>query len=93
MSEPDVRPGRPVKKRSGEAQAALGRRAPTMDHRLEPRGGTVNTRRDLLSEADLPRSLTCVCGDPVEEHGHDPEYPGSTACTACEDCIAYEADR
>lgn len=32
----------------------------------------------------------CVCGHSVEEHGHDPKYPGSTACTEC-DCIAYEA--
>lgn len=36
--------------------------------------------------------LPCVCGDSVEEHGHDDEYPGSTACSACDDCIAYEAD-
>lgn len=33
----------------------------------------------------------CMCGHAVEEHGHDPQYPGSTACTQCE-CIAYEAD-
>jgi hypothetical protein len=45
----------------------------------------------------------CVCGHSPEEHGRDPEYPGSTACQAdgpagedapgdgC-DCIAYEAD-
>ncbi len=38
-------------------------------------------------------SDTCTCGHSIEEHGHDPQYPGSTACTAerC-DCIAYEAD-
>lgn len=36
---------------------------------------------------------TCVCGDAKDEHGHDPEHPGSTACAVegC-DCIAYEAD-
>lgn len=33
----------------------------------------------------------CTCGHAPEEHGHDPEYPGSTSCTECEDCIAYEA--
>jgi len=32
-----------------------------------------------------------VCGHSVEEHGHDPKYSGSTACSEC-DCIAYEAD-
>ena len=34
----------------------------------------------------------CVCGDAIEAHGGDPEYPGSTSCTECDDCIAYEAD-
>lgn len=33
----------------------------------------------------------CVCGHSIEEHGNDPEFLGSTACTEC-DCIAYEAD-
>lgn len=33
----------------------------------------------------------CACGHAPEEHGGDPEYPGSTSCTEC-DCIAYEAD-
>jgi hypothetical protein len=33
----------------------------------------------------------CVCGDSIEAHGNDPEYPGSTSCAEC-DCIAYEAD-
>jgi hypothetical protein len=37
----------------------------------------------------LPGS--CTCGHAPEEHGHDPKYPGSTACSAedCE-CIGYE---
>jgi hypothetical protein len=34
----------------------------------------------------------CLCGCALEEHGHDPKYPGSTACTGCTTCIAYEAD-
>ena len=33
----------------------------------------------------------CTCGHAPEEHGNDPEYPGSTSCTEC-DCLAYEAD-
>jgi hypothetical protein len=33
----------------------------------------------------------CSCGHAVEEHGHDPKHPSSTACTEC-DCIAYEAE-
>lgn len=33
----------------------------------------------------------CACGHSIEEHGHDPKYPGSTACTEenC-DCVAFE---
>jgi len=34
----------------------------------------------------------CTCGHAPEEHGHDAKYPSSTACTECDDCIAYEAD-
>jgi hypothetical protein len=36
---------------------------------------------------------TCTCGHAPEEHGHDPAYPGSTACQVegC-DCVAYEPD-
>jgi hypothetical protein len=35
--------------------------------------------------------VTCHCGHVDDEHGHDPKYPGSTACTidGCE-CIAFE---
>ena len=35
--------------------------------------------------------MACACGHSEEEHGHDPKYPRSTACTAdgC-DCIAFE---
>ena len=44
--------------------------------------------------------MACTCGHSEEEHGHDPKYPGSTACTEpsffspkrrCA-CIAYEED-
>lgn len=31
----------------------------------------------------------CTCGHAREEHGGDPKFPGSMACTEC-DCIAYE---
>jgi hypothetical protein len=36
---------------------------------------------------------TCTCGDVLDEHGGDPEYPGSTACNVegCE-CVCYEED-
>jgi len=35
----------------------------------------------------------CTCSHVADEHGRDPEYPGSTACTA-EDCgcLAFEED-
>lgn len=33
----------------------------------------------------------CSCGHTDDEHGDDPEYPGSTACREC-DCLAYEWD-
>jgi hypothetical protein len=42
--------------------------------------------------AIVTASDPCTCGCAPEDHGRDPEYPGSTSCTACEDCIAYEAD-
>lgn len=34
---------------------------------------------------------SCTCGHAHEEHGHDPLYPGSTACqvSGC-GCIAFE---
>lgn len=34
----------------------------------------------------------CTCDHVLDEHGGDPEYPGSTACnvTGC-DCIAFES--
>lgn len=37
----------------------------------------------------------CVCGHAREEHGQDPDYPGSAGCRECgtDDCIAYEEDR
>lgn len=38
-------------------------------------------------------SDTCVCGDVLDEHGQDPDYPGSTSCNVEEcDCVAFEAD-
>ena len=37
--------------------------------------------------------MACMCGHSEEEHGHDPDYPGSSACTVpnC-DCVAYDPD-
>lgn len=36
--------------------------------------------------------MACVCGHAEEEHGGNPDFPGSTACTECDDdeCCAYE---
>jgi hypothetical protein len=33
---------------------------------------------------------SCACGHAAEEHGRDPQYPGSTSCQVCE-CVAYDA--
>ena len=37
--------------------------------------------------------LTCVCGHTEDEHGGDPQYPGSSKCNVddCE-CVCFEAD-
>ena len=44
-----------------------------------------------ISLAKKEDSMSCVCGHAEEEHGHDPEYPGSDACQAegC-DCLGFE---
>jgi len=35
----------------------------------------------------------CTCGHVFDEHGGDPEYPGSSACTIDEcDCTCFEED-
>ncbi len=40
--------------------------------------------------------MACHCGHAEEEHGDDPEYPGSSACNAQDSdgddcgCIAFE---
>lgn len=36
---------------------------------------------------------TCACGDVEDEHGGDPEHPGSSACNVvgC-DCVAFDHD-
>jgi hypothetical protein len=48
-------------------------------------------RSTLVSS--LAAGTACVCGHAVEEHGHDDQYPGSTACSECPDvCVAYEAN-
>lgn len=48
--------------------------------------------RPRTGGAIVASSDPCTCGCAPEEHGRDPEYPGSTSCTACGNCIAYEAD-
>ena len=38
-------------------------------------------------------TTTCTCGHDEEEHGDDPEYPGSSACNIDDcDCVCFEAD-
>ena len=56
---------------------------------LEPRSSPVVATPPMGTRLD--GTEPCVCGDAIEAHGGDPEYPGSTSCTEC-DCIAYEAD-
>lgn len=29
----------------------------------------------------MSEDKACTCGHSIEDHGHDPKYPGSTACT------------
>jgi len=37
--------------------------------------------------------MNCTCGHHEEEHGGDPEYPGSSGCSVegC-DCVCFEQD-
>lgn len=36
-------------------------------------------------------TMACTCGHAEEEHGGDPEFPGSTACQDEDcNCIAFE---
>lgn len=37
--------------------------------------------------------MACTCGHSEEEHGHDPKYLSSTACSEKKcDCVAFEDD-
>jgi hypothetical protein len=40
----------------------------------------------------MTEDSACACGHSKEEHGHDPVYPGSSACAVdgCA-CVAYES--
>lgn len=66
---------------------------PTALHRTlrDAKDGEVTKTRVKPSGAIVTNTDPCTCGHAPEEHGRDPEYPGSTSCTEC-DCIAYEAD-
>lgn len=58
-------------------------------------GAAVTIERDApVRGAVVGASDPCVCGHAPEDHGRDPEYPGSTACRECvtDGCVAYEAD-
>lgn len=63
-------------------------------------GKNMKSRRQAKKTKAKPRQAPpavvtgtdpCVCGHAPEEHGHDPDYPGSTSCRVCTTCIAYEA--
>lgn len=61
-----------------------------------PRVGKTMHRKAILermreSGNTASQGTTCTCGHALEEHGGDPQYPGSTSCTEC-DCIAYESN-
>jgi hypothetical protein len=60
-----------------------------------PAYGAINDAFDAEDEALVGNAasegIACTCGHAVEEHGNDPEFPGSTGCSEC-DCIAYESD-
>jgi hypothetical protein len=72
----------------GLARARLGAGLPIDCFRLEEWSSGVDTPRPR----EPGTAMSCTCGCAREEHGHDPDYPGSTACTNCEDCIAFEED-
>lgn len=48
-------------------------------------------KENLMSYRMSSAPEACTCGHAPEEHGHDPKFPGSTACTikGC-DCIAFD---
>ncbi len=52
-----------------------------------------NHDNDQCAGNEDSTEAVCVCGHAVEEHGNDLEYPGSSACSECTDCIAYEGWR
>lgn len=67
-----------MKRRSGEAQAAMGRKAGPMDHRLEPRGGAKNEHAELLEQDDVVcPNCKCIVDDPYE---HVSTYGPSYTC-------------
>jgi hypothetical protein len=55
---------------------------------------TASVSRDPDPGNAASDGTACTCGHAVEEHGNDPEFPGSTACDECPEgeCIAYESD-
>ena len=79
-----------IPKRSGTAQAALGRRAPTMAHRNEPRGGDRNTLAELAEEyADGERLILRITVTRIDTDnlvwGKIPKHPGERLLGTFED--------
>ena len=73
---------KPPGKKIGTLEVTLDRKKTRRQETRSPKtGGAVVSGTD-----------PCTCGCAPEAHGRDPEYPGSTSCTECGGCIAYEAD-
>ncbi len=79
-------------RRSGEAQAALGRKAPVMKHRLEPRGGSQPAIEREECSVCLGSGMieTCLGCDELTEDCEcdypegDPPGVLSDACPECD---------
>lgn len=65
---------------NAEAATVVALGKAVADHVVRMRGNADST------------GTACTCGHAIEEHGNDPKYPGSTACSECSDCIAYESE-
>jgi hypothetical protein len=82
VAKAQVAKAKDAKAKDAKAKDAKAKDAKAKDAKPIPKtGGAIVTDID-----------PCVCGGAPEDHGRDPEYPGSTACTHCTDCVAYEAD-
>src|SRR4051794_23428056 len=78
------------KARSASAELKLARKAfakarhsyLTTDANYKLAAERLKNALKALEDLDMTsiEHTACTCGHSVEEHGHDPQYPGSTAC-------------